>query len=64
MENQISIYQFCINNIRNKIQSAENRIKIESNDITALTPYSFAFELSIAFMKREEDVLLDIIKGF
>lgn len=52
------VYWFCINNCKNAIKESKPT-DIENN----INAFRMAEVLSIAFCKRKEDILLDLIKN-
>jgi hypothetical protein len=56
----ISIYQFAVNNVREYIRGEENQKALAQMD-KSMNAFDTAQVLAVAFMKRQEDVLADLI---
>jgi hypothetical protein len=57
----ISIYQFAVNNVKEYIRGEENQKALAQMDKN-MSAFDAAQVLAVAFMKRQEDVLADLVK--
>jgi hypothetical protein len=57
----ISIYQFAVNNVKEYIRGEENQKAIAQME-KSMNAFDAAQVLAVAFMKRQEDVLADLVK--
>jgi hypothetical protein len=59
---EMGAYEFAINNMKQHIRSSENRRLAERGDPEAMNVFTVAPVLAIAFMKKQEEVVADLIK--